>query len=132
MANRIFRIILIVWVVLWACFIVRELFVKKHIREYGTLLSRDAEGKRSFVTGDRLYGLLQASEKIIPAGSAYRLIGSEDGSLDKRRAAYYLYPRMEKEPAEYIIVYDLPVRLEPGYRIARQLDEKRYILKREE
>ncbi len=132
MANRVFRIIFLVWIVLWVYLIARELFIKKHVREYAILLSRDYEGKHSFVTGDRLYELLQASRKSIPQESTYRLIGFEDGSLDKRRAAYYLYPRLEKEPADYIIVYGLPEYFEAGYGIISQLDEKRAILKKED
>lgn len=103
MKNNIFKIALLVWIVLWAWFIVRELFVKDGIETYKALLDRDLEGKRSYITGDRLYEFLNFCKKNMPEGSSYKMVGLEDGSIDKRRAVYYLYPDLESNEAGYVL-----------------------------
>jgi len=130
MTKKTFKLLFYVWIVVWLAFTIRELFVKGSIREYGVLLSRSYEGKHSYVTGDRLYEFLVFCTKAMPKGSSYRLIGLGEGSLEKRRAVYYLYPHLESEKPDYILAYDLPKAPGPGYEISAGLDDGRYILKR--
>ena len=103
MKNNIFKIAFAVWVVLWAWFLVRELFVKDNIDTYRALLQRPLEGKRSYVTGDRLYEFLMSCKSEMPEGASYKIVGLEDGSIEKRRAVYYLYPHLESNGAGYIL-----------------------------
>lgn len=103
MKNDIFKIAFGVWVILWAWFLVRELFVKDNLDIYRALLQRSLEGKRSYVTGDRLYEFLMSCRNRMPEGSTYKIVGLEEGSLDRRRAAYYLYPDLESNEPAYIL-----------------------------
>ena len=88
MKNNIFKIAFGVWVILWAWFLIRELFVKDNIDTYRALLQRSLEGKHSYVTGDRLNEFQTSCRNKMPEGSSYKIVGLEEGSLDKRRAAY--------------------------------------------
>ncbi|MFA6142764.1 MAG: hypothetical protein WC738_05700 [Candidatus Omnitrophota bacterium] len=112
MKNNIFKIAFLIWAALWAWFIVRDLLVKDNIETYKVLAGRDLEGKRSYITGDRLYEFLKYCKNNMPEGARYKMTGLEDGSIDKRRAVYYLYPSLELN--------------EPGY----VLDAQNYILKK--
>jgi len=103
MKNNIFKIALLVWIVLWAWFIVRDLFVKDNIETYKVLITRDLDGKRSYVTGDKLYEFLKFCRNNMPDGSSYKTVGLEEGSIEKRRAVYYLYPNLESSEPEYIL-----------------------------
>ncbi|MCX5686367.1 MAG: hypothetical protein NTW09_02745 [Candidatus Omnitrophica bacterium] len=103
MKNNIFKIAFAVWVVLWAWFLVRELFVKDNIDTYRALLQRSLEGKRSYVTGDKLYEFLMFCKGKMPDHSSYKIVGLEDGSIEKRRAVYYLYPHLESNEPAYIL-----------------------------
>ena len=106
MKPGILKAIFIVWIAVWLAFLARELFVKGAVRGYGVLLSRPLEGKRSYAYGDRFYEFLVYCKGRIPERGAYKLTGIDEGSIEKWRAVYYLYPRAEKEDAEYIIGYD--------------------------
>ncbi|MDP2913081.1 MAG: hypothetical protein Q8N91_03640, partial [Candidatus Omnitrophota bacterium] len=53
--KKILYTILTVWTVLWLHFMMRELFLKGSTHDYKRLLGRDLDGKRSYITGDRLY-----------------------------------------------------------------------------
>lgn len=79
------RVVFAVWAVLWLLFLTRPYFKKDLIGEYRTLLSRDLEGKRSYVTGDALY-------KVIKGKPVYSTEGLGEDPLSPCRALYYLYP----------------------------------------
>ena len=130
MKYRILKITFLVWVALWVWFVVRDLFLKDNINSYRVLLTRSLEGKHSYVTGDRLYEFLTFSAGKIPAGASYDFVGFAPESLENRRAVYYLYPLIEKEKPDYILVYDRPGFEEEGYALTAKMDESRYILKR--
>lgn len=104
--NKIFIAVLAAWVIIWASFTAREIFAKGGLRDYRELLSRTLEGKRAYVTGDRFYEFLASCNERLPAGAEYELIGVDRVSHYYHRAAYYLYPHMEKRGAEYIIDAD--------------------------
>ena len=117
---------------MWVWFVVRDLFLKDNINSYRVLITRSLEGKHSYVTGDRLYEFLIFSSGKIPAGASYDFVGFAPESLENRRAVYYLYPRIQKESPEYILVYDQPGFEREGYALVSLMDESRYIIKRKE
>jgi len=130
MKDRILKAAFLVWVVLWAWFAVRDFFLKGNVKSYEVLLSRTAEGKRSYVTGDRLYEFLTFCRSAIPENATYLSKGLEKDSIDERRAVYYLYPMMESNDPDYIIVFDITYAPDRNYIIHKKLDDLRYILKR--
>lgn len=128
--KRILILIFIAWVILWVVFTTRELFHKGQFKEYKTLLGLSLEGKHSHITGKELYELIALASGTIPEGATYKLVGLEPGSLEQRRAAYYLYPAVEAEDPGYIIVYNVPGYKAEGYFQVGKLDDVRVILKK--
>ncbi|MCM8761526.1 MAG: hypothetical protein NC938_02550 [Candidatus Omnitrophica bacterium] len=128
--HRVLKILLLVWIILWLSFTGRELFIKGNLHDYQMLMTRSLEEKRSYVTGDSLYELLTLCNERTPADVTYSIIGIEEGSLDKRRAAYYLYPRLESNVRpDIIIVYNKPGVKKAGYTFLAGLDDSRYVLR---
>lgn len=127
--KHILKIIFIVWVVLWVNFIFRDLFYKGEIKTYKTLLGRNWDGKRSFVYGDDFYLFLVNAYNNMPLGIKYKLTGIEPLSLEHRRAVYYLYPNLESENPDYVLVYNSEYQ-DPEYVRYKELGKNRYILKR--
>lgn len=103
MKRNILKILLVVWIILWGWFFVRELFLKNNIRDYGALLFRSLEDKHAYVTGDRLYAFLADCKKRMPAGATYKIAGREEGDLEYRRAVYYLYPNIRSEKPDFMV-----------------------------
>lgn len=130
MKNNILKIAFLVWVILWIWFVVRDLFLKDNMNSYRVLITRSLEGKHSYVTGDRLYEFLQFSSGKLPAHVSYNIVGFEPESLENRRAVYYMYPLIEKDDPDYILVYDKPGFEKAGYVMDSKMDGSRYILKR--
>jgi len=104
--NKFYLIIFIVWIALWAHFIIRNLVRKGYINHYKILLSRDVDGKRSYAYGDQLYEFLKYCKSSMPEGSTYDIIGIIEGSIDQRRIAYYLYPDLCAKDAKYLLIFD--------------------------
>jgi hypothetical protein len=130
MRRSFLKIAFAIWVIVWIFFISRELFIKGNLNDYRILLSRPLEGKRSYVTGDRLYEFLTFCRDRTPQGATYAFAGVADGSIEKRRAVYYLYPRLENSKPDFIFVYDRAGMGENGCAGFAALDESRYILKK--
>ena len=126
----IIRAVFAIWIILWVNFILRDLFRKKYFYEYRTLLKRNQEGRRSHVYGDDFYSFLKFSKKKLPEGSTYRFIGVKDLSLAYRRAVYYLYPLIESDNPDYILVYNKAGFQKRGYEFLAELSHKKYILKK--
>jgi hypothetical protein len=128
MKNNILKVIFLVWVVLWASFIMRELFKKGYFYDYEILVQRSLEGKRSYVTGDRLYEFLTFCNKNLPRGASYDIYGLKTVSVDIRRAVYYLYPHLQNsDHPDFILIFEYP-NPPKGYKIFVKLDNDRYIL----
>ena len=131
MKSIILKLILAIWLIIWALFLVRELFIKGHIREYKTLWSRSIEDKRAYVTGDKFYEFLAFCKKSIPESAAYDLMMKSDvDTIQERRAVYYLYPDLKAGNPEFILVYDQPDITKAGYEIFAKFDNSSYILKK--
>ena len=124
------RIILAAWVIIWAVFLIRPLFKKDLIRDYSNLARLSTEGKRAYVTGLRLYEFIRVCNQTMPKPSSYEVIGIEKNSLEHRRVRYYLYPNIEKEVPEFLLVYGTKNYKRKGYKIFKILDLNRYILRR--
>ena len=130
MKRTIFGIAFGIWVTLWVLFIARELFRKGYYYDYKVLSSRSLEGKRSYVTGDRLYEFLIFSKDQLPYHSSFGLVGVKEDSIDRRRASYYLYPHMERDDPEFLLVYEAIMANRAGYTRFAELDSERYILRK--
>lgn len=130
MPKRILLILLVLWIGIRVHYVVRETFGKGQIRDYAALFSRDLEGKRSYVTGDRLYEFIRFCSDNLPAGSSFRLEGIDKDSIDRVRTLYYLYPNTESAQPEYLLVYDSKDAPSIGYDLVAKLDRERYILRR--
>ncbi len=105
MKNLLFKIIFLAWVVLWASFTIRGLVVKGALKEYRALLPMSLEEKHSYMAGKRLYDFVLSCKDTLPVGARYRLEGVEEGSIEKVRAAYYLYPLIESDKPDYVLVF---------------------------
>lgn len=103
MKHNIIKLVFIIWVVLWIGFFARELFIKNNLRDYAALFSRTLEGKHAYVTGDKLYGFLAYCKNNMPDGATYKITGIDEGTIERRRAVYYLYPAVENSSPDFII-----------------------------
>ena len=130
MKNNIFRSIFALWVMIWALFLIKDIFVKGDLRDYNALLHKSLEGKRAYVTGDRLYEFLIFCNNNLPEGAEYTFVGLKKDSHDKRRVTYYLYPHLEAQDAEFILAYNEQAPAKDSYEIVYRLDETRYIMKK--
>ncbi|MFA5142635.1 MAG: hypothetical protein WC522_00515 [Candidatus Omnitrophota bacterium] len=126
----VFYAVFAAWVVMWGWFLVREVFVKGAIKDYKVLISRPLEGRRAYVTKDNLYEFLTFCRENLPRDSSYSLVGPEPGAIERVRAVYYLYPRIESTDPQYILVYGTPGVGHEGYRLIKKLDDSRYMLKK--
>lgn len=130
MKYKILKLAFLVWVALWMWFIARELFIKGGIDSYRALFGRPLEEKHSYITGSRLYEFLKFCKAAMPEGSNYKIAGLDASSIEKRRAVYYLYPDIDRDEADYILVYDCPDAAYKGYDIMTRLDDSRYIMRK--
>ena len=132
MKKRIFAIILIVWVVLWMFFLVRE----DKDGQYRMLKYFDThspEERVSFLVGDDLYDFLVFCRKNISPGATYELLGFEEFSIKEVRARYLLWPlKSVAEDPDFMIVYGEPARKVPGYKEYRTYGNTGLILARKE
>ena len=130
MKYRILRSAFAIWVVLWIFLLMREVFVKDGLHVYKTLACRSLEGKRAYVTGDSFYEFLVFCNDKLPEGAAYRWTKTDKPDHSRRRSTYYLYPHLEAEDAEFILVFNEPFSIRSDYEIFSKLDDTRYISKK--
>ena len=121
-----------VWMAIWVVFTAREIFVKDNLRDYKALAHRSFEGRKAYVVGDKLYEFLTFCNSRLPEGAAYMWPETNREDLDRRRATYYLYPHLETDNAEFILVYGEPDTQRAGYGVFAALDKSRYILKKKD
>lgn len=124
------RLILTVWIIVWAVFLARPFFKGALASDYSMLLKLSDEGKRAYVAGPKLYEFIRFCNQVIKKPSSYGVVGVEEDSLDHRRIRYYLYPNIEKAAPEFILVYGKRDHAQDGYKIFKILDLDRYILKK--
>lgn len=124
------RVILAVWIAVWALFEARPYLKKDLLKEYSHLWTLSAEGKRSFVTGEELYDFIGFCNNSVLTPSTYEFVGLEENSLDKPRVMYYLYPNIMANDPEYIFVYKVMGYERHGYGIFKGIDGEKFILKK--
>lgn len=130
MKNKIVKLVLAIWIILWISGHVRELFVKNNIRDYKILMNKSLEGKKAYVVGERFYEFLTFCNKELPEGAKYAWVKMDKEDHARRISTYYLYPHLEEEGTPFLLVYDDPNVLGNGYEIFAKLDNSRYILKK--
>jgi len=129
--KNIVKLICLIWFVLWCNFILRELFFRADLfNKYSKLLLKNEESRRSQVYGESFYAFLKFARANLRENSTFCLRGVESFSLEYRRAVYYLYPALESEKAEYILVYKNPKIKKLGYKKIASLNKESFILKR--
>lgn len=129
-ANRAIKILLLVWVVLWALFLARPYFKKGLFKEYSSLLGLSLGEKRAAITGRELYDFIKFCKKHMKPNSTYKIIGLEkEDPLVYRRCVYYLYPAIDSQSPEFLLVYKAAAPEGP-YRVLRTMEEGKYILKK--
>jgi len=104
--SRLILGIFLIWIVLWVNFILRDLLKKGDLRDYLALVKKSGDRKRAYVYGENFYDFLIFAKKHIPPGKSYKLEGPGNLSLMARRAVYYLYPLVESDKPDYILVFD--------------------------
>jgi hypothetical protein len=130
MKYTILKITLAVWVGIWLFFVARELVIKDNLRDYKALIGKSLEDKHAYITGERLYAFLKLCKANLPPRATYRLVGVEEGSIEKRRAVYYLYPLLEGGDPEFILVYGAPGVGKDGYMMFAEISGSGYIMKK--
>lgn len=128
--KKIFSVMLWAWLVIWVFYIGYDLFAKGRLQEYARLLPMTVEGRHAYVTGGRLYEFISFADERLPPAAGYRLKGLAWDSLECRRTAYYLYPHLGSDDADYLLIYDSPEAPDSRYDEFARLDETRYIMKR--
>ena len=129
---KIFKIILIVWIVLWIFFTAKSFVVEKDkstLKDYVNLLRADWEGKRAIVFGRDFYEFLKFCKAKLPPGASYEIIGIAKDSIDLPRLIYYLYPCVESPGPDYILVYKKPGFSKEGAYPYALFDKESFILK---
>jgi hypothetical protein len=89
------------------------------------------EAKRAFVTGAELYGFIQFCKAALPARAGVAIEGIEDGSIERRRAVYYLYPLTESPDPDYILHFGPSRPSRAGYAVLAEAPGEGAILARE-
>jgi len=132
MAVRfVLRILLCVWLALWAVFVVRQ-GKKGQYEDLIRFYSSEYRGKVRHLLGDDLADFLIFCSARIPAGSTYDITGFEKFSIKEVRSRYYLWPlyRTDKSP-DFIIAYGSDGPAPEGYKKFASLDGKGTIYVRE-
>ena len=85
-------------------FLVRGL-AKGGFKKLATLANLDASEKNSYILGDRLNVFLEDIKREMPPDATYKFSGTFDPH-DHYRLIYHLYPRVQSENPDYIIIVD--------------------------
>ena len=130
MKNAALKIAFAVWIGLWLLFVARELLVKNNLRDYKSLMTRSLDEKHAYVTGEDFYRFLMFCKANLPSGATYSLMGIEEGSIDRPRAVYYLYPFLEKSEADFVLSYGNRAPEMDGHMIFAGISGSGYIMKK--
>ncbi len=131
--NKIFKIIVAAWVAIAIFFTARGLIKQKDkstFRDYVALARADWEGKKSFVLGKDLYEFLRFCELKLPEGAGYEIVGIPKDSIDRPRLVYYLYPYIEIDDPDFILIYKKPDFFKKGMHLYASLNRESFILRR--
>ncbi|MFC1508562.1 hypothetical protein ACFL60_02620 [Candidatus Omnitrophota bacterium] len=131
--SKIFKIIVAVWVTMSVLFTTRSLVKQKDkstFKDYVTLARSDWDGKMAFVFGKDLYEFARFCKLNLPEGSGYEIAGIPEDSIDMPRLIYYLYPHMETDDPDFILVYKKPDFFKKGTHPYASLNKESFILRR--
>jgi hypothetical protein len=108
--DKLFIAALAVWIILWANFLMRDLFRGGSLRDYKRLMRKNSEERRRYTYGERFYDFLNFAKDKIPPGSTYKFAGpgtllQGERSLMYRRGVYYLYPLIEEAAPDYYLLF---------------------------
>ena len=114
--QNIFKIVITIWVILWAFFLIREDKEGQYRLLRGLYLEKP-EGRTRLVYGGDLYDFLVFCRGCIPSGYTYQITGFEKYSIDEMRARYFLYPAISVgNNPDFKIIYGRDIPAPDGYR----------------
>ncbi|MFA7676536.1 MAG: hypothetical protein WCY34_00010 [Candidatus Omnitrophota bacterium] len=129
---KFFKVIIVVWIIIWAWFFLRQFRINENLfSTYKNLLFSGNEEKRRLVFRENLYDFIKFSKQSIPPGSAYEVVGLEADSVDLVRLVYSMYPCLRSQEPEYILVYEQPGFNNKESNLHSLFNGKSFILKRE-
>lgn len=131
MKNKLLKIILIFWIIIFVFFFLRMLFKKNYIKQYFGLVGKSLAEKQSFLFGENFVKFFNYCIKNLPPSSTYKLVGIKTDSIEYARAIYYLYPNLKSENPDFILVFETNEFVEIGYTKLSSLDENNFILKKD-
>jgi len=103
---KIWKIVFIIWLILWFLFLVRG-FVKKEFNEFKAISFASIDEKKAYLMGKGLYDFLKYCQENMPIESTYKITG-ELTKHNKARLVYYLYPRVHSEDPDYVLDINTP------------------------
>ena len=129
--HRLVKYVFLAWIVLWVIFDIRPLVKNSYFRQYCALIGKSQEDRRALVYGKDLLVFLNYAKGVLPQGATYKLLGVDEGSVDRVRAYYHLYPNSKSDRPQFILAYHLGHFKEPGYTRFSAMNEQDSILKLE-
>ena len=129
--NQAKIVAFLIWFILWANFIARDLYKKGYFTDYNILARSNSEEKHAYTYGRDFYELLKFAKNAIPENASYDFTGVKDFSVESRRGIYYMYPLLRNKNPDFLLVYDTRGFEKDGFRIYAELDDERFILKKE-
>ncbi|MGB2601814.1 MAG: hypothetical protein WBD00_04165 [Candidatus Omnitrophota bacterium] len=113
--EHVFKVIIIVWLVLWVFFLIREDKDGQYKSLKYMYTHNQAEGMRH-VYGEGLYDLVSYCADNMREGTTYNMAGFKRFSIKEVRARYLLWPfkRVDRD-ADYIVMLGGAKRLS-GYK----------------
>lgn len=126
--KNIFKLLFVVWLVLWVVFIIREdkdgqyAFLKNL---YGT----KPENRMRYAVGNDMYDFWEFCKEKIPENSTYEILGFEKYSIDEVRGEYLLWPlRSGDGMTDFKLIYGNPSYEAPGYESYSHYKDKGKLL----
>lgn len=130
--NKIFKIIFIVWIILWVFFLIRE-DKDGQYKSLKYLYTHDNTDRTRYVIGGKLYDLLVFCRYHMHAGSTFELTGFKKFSIYEVRARYFMWPlKSVAENGDYLISYGGKAPQVPGFTGYKKFENTGYLLKRKD
>ncbi|MFH1877539.1 MAG: hypothetical protein ABH883_01870 [Candidatus Omnitrophota bacterium] len=128
--KYVLSILIMVWVVLWMVFLVRE-DKDGQYKSIAYMYAHKQNDRISYSMGRDLYNFLRFTKGVIPERSTYKLTGFEKFSKPAVHARYFLWPMVSvPEDPDYIIMYGGEYSPVTGYEVYREYGSTGILLKR--
>jgi len=128
--NKVCKIFFIIWICFWVWFSARPYVLKGRTKEHSELLNASVEEKKSLIVGKQLYDFIRFVNQSLPSRSTYHMINIKPDTIDLRRSQYYLYPHVDVENPEYLLVFNITNLKREGYELFAMMERDYYILKK--